>query len=136
MVRSDGTVHLSTGTGFGAPVPWGVGMPPYALFPSAGDINGDGLADILWSDGNSTMFVQFSTGNGFGGVIQVGSAPQYACDDFGRSEEHTSELQSLTNLVCRLLLEKKNAKSRARTPRRRRPPWGCPLPCTSWPPRR
>src|SRR5438046_6083064 len=26
---------------------------------------------------------------------------------FGRSEEHTSELQSLTNLVCRLLLEKK-----------------------------
>src|SRR5258706_969482 len=27
--------------------------------------------------------------------------------DFWRSEEHTSELQSLTNLVCRLLLEKK-----------------------------
>ena len=26
----------------------------------------------------------------------------------GRSEEHTSELQSLVNLVCRLLLEKKN----------------------------
>src|SRR5262249_57136569 len=26
----------------------------------------------------------------------------------GRSEEHTSELQSLTNLVCRLLLEQKN----------------------------
>src|SRR5262249_60828982 len=25
-----------------------------------------------------------------------------------RSEEHTSELQSLTNLVCRLLLENKN----------------------------
>src|SRR5438046_6491457 len=31
-----------------------------------------------------------------------------------RSEEHTSELQSLTNLVCRLLLEKKKKiKSRA-----------------------
>src|SRR5262249_56444672 len=28
-----------------------------------------------------------------------------------RSEEHTSELQSLTNLVCRLLLEKKNIAS-------------------------
>src|SRR5258706_2324852 len=28
-----------------------------------------------------------------------------------RSEEHTSELQSLTNLVCRLLLEKKKHKS-------------------------
>src|SRR5262249_60810511 len=28
-----------------------------------------------------------------------------------RSEEHTSELQSLTNLGCRLLLEKKKKKS-------------------------
>src|SRR5256886_12155022 len=28
--------------------------------------------------------------------------------DAGRSEEHTSELQSQSNLVCRLLLEKKN----------------------------
>src|SRR5256885_13290381 len=28
----------------------------------------------------------------------------------GRSEEHTSELQSPCNLVCRLLLEKKNNK--------------------------
>src|SRR5262249_61358139 len=27
-----------------------------------------------------------------------------------RSEEHTSELQSLTNLVCRLLLEKKKTE--------------------------
>src|SRR5688572_31915574 len=27
----------------------------------------------------------------------------------GRSEEHTSELQSQSNLVCRLLLEKKKA---------------------------
>src|SRR5437016_6682427 len=29
-----------------------------------------------------------------------------------RSEEHTSELQSLTNLVCRLLLEKKKHNQR------------------------
>src|SRR5256885_9986143 len=29
-----------------------------------------------------------------------------------RSEEHTSELQSPCNLVCRLLLEKKNSKQR------------------------
>jgi len=28
-------------------------------------------------------------------------------NELDRSEEHTSELQSLTNLVCRLLLEKK-----------------------------
>src|SRR2546428_5010356 len=30
-----------------------------------------------------------------------------AQDDVGRSEEHTSELQSRSDLVCRLLLEKK-----------------------------
>src|SRR5256886_5842014 len=31
--------------------------------------------------------------------------------EVGRSEEHTSELQSQSNLVCRLLLEKKNNKA-------------------------
>src|SRR5688500_19252432 len=30
--------------------------------------------------------------------------------EFSRSEEHTSELQSPCNLVCRLLLEKKNRR--------------------------
>src|SRR5690606_6016055 len=35
-----------------------------------------------------------------------------------RSEEHTSELQSRENLVCRRLLEKKNAVPRATQPRR------------------
>src|SRR5438093_4641678 len=34
----------------------------------------------------------------------LGAPPQ---NPRSRSEEHTSELQSLTNLVCRLLLEKK-----------------------------
>src|SRR5258706_6124022 len=33
-----------------------------------------------------------------------------------RSEEHTSELQSLTNLVCRLLLEKKKNMIRLHSP--------------------
>src|SRR5256885_6748813 len=39
-----------------------------------------------------------------------GSAARAACHRRGglRSEEHTSELQSPCNLVCRLLLEKKN----------------------------
>src|SRR5688572_31963462 len=34
-----------------------------------------------------------------------------------RSEEHTSELQSQSNLVCRLLLEKKKKKHTRITPR-------------------
>src|SRR5437016_10824260 len=36
------------------------------------------------------------------------------CRD-ARSEEHTSELQSLTNLVCRLLLEKKKKKKKIKS---------------------
>src|SRR5438046_3633025 len=36
----------------------------------------------------------------------------YRLAEVGRSEEHTSELQSLTNLVCRLLLEKKKKKNK------------------------
>src|SRR2546426_3839219 len=41
--------------------------------------------------------------------------------DFGqvtadRSEEHTSELQSPCNLVCRLLLEKKKRRTKTRCP--------------------
>src|SRR5262245_63913059 len=37
-----------------------------------------------------------------------------------RSEEHTSELQSLRHLVCRLLLEKKKTKISTRTSSSRR----------------
>src|SRR2546430_13318534 len=35
---------------------------------------------------------------------------QWPMEVVGRSEEHTSELQSQSNLVCRLLLEKKKKK--------------------------
>src|SRR2546426_9024681 len=39
----------------------------------------------------------------------------HRCRNDGRSEEHTSELQSPCNLVCRLLLEKKK-KNLTKTP--------------------
>src|SRR5438046_8555271 len=41
--------------------------------------------------------------------VQVRADHRYERGHALRSEEHTSELQSLTNLVCRLLLEKKKA---------------------------
>src|SRR2546430_3131917 len=46
------------------------------------------------------------------GRNQLGDPPRIVdalgpADDRARSEEHTSELQSQSNLVCRLLLEKK-----------------------------
>ena len=46
-------------------------------------------------------------------VYGVGNAlvdKEFEVDD-SRSEEHTSELQSRRNLVCRLLLEKKKQKT-------------------------
>src|SRR5438093_3685090 len=58
---------------------------------------------------------RYSAGNLTGaGSLSFNSAtanftPNFTADTLGlRSEEHTSELQSLTNLVCRLLLEKNN----------------------------
>src|SRR2546430_12198235 len=46
------------------------------------------------------------------------------CRASSRSEEHTSELQSQSNLVCRLLLEKKkNTKSQHKA---------LDSPCTCW----
>src|SRR5687767_15438562 len=42
--------------------------------------------------------------------------------DVARSEEHTSELQSLAYLVCRLLLEKKNCRRICRPSPWRTPP--------------
>src|SRR2546430_12743244 len=52
-------------------------------------------------------------------IISKSTAPRLKMSDLAsngsaraRSEEHTSELQSQSNLVCRLLLEKKNTKNR------------------------
>src|SRR5205085_11208010 len=42
-----------------------------------------------------------------GAITHVEDQPMQEWIDPSRSEEHTSELQSQSNLVCRLLLEKK-----------------------------
>src|SRR2546430_10235852 len=52
---------------------------------------------------------------GFSGVLAAWICPELefqphgASRCFKRSEEHTSELQSQSNLVCRLLLDKKDS---------------------------
>src|SRR5438093_3178484 len=53
--------------------------------------------------GHPPLFDYFSAGPNPG----LRSIGQDGLAILKRSEEHTSELQSLTNLVCRLLLEKK-----------------------------
>src|SRR5690349_23531533 len=48
--------------------------------------------------------------NGLDGVREVSLHPGRNEVEFKRSEEHTSELQSRRDLVCRLLLEKKKKR--------------------------
>src|SRR2546430_5031474 len=62
----------------------------------------------------TTLFRSEAQGRGRGQEPRRGIGPFHRegarrarLEDRGRSEEHTSELQSQSNLVCRLLLEKK-----------------------------
>src|SRR2546430_4607946 len=45
-------------------------------------------------------------------AVRFGIDPTFTTPRLDRSEEHTSELQSQSNLVCRLLLEKKKYSNR------------------------
>src|SRR5438045_4457714 len=56
----------------------------------------------------TTLFRSNDTRQALPGVPSTGVALQKGSLGVARSEEHTSELQSLRHLVCRLLLEKKN----------------------------
>src|SRR5437016_6743136 len=58
----------------------------------------------LGSEDYGRLYLAISVGMIIQIVIEFGGS-------YYRSEEHTSELQSLTNLVCRLLLEKKKKKN-------------------------
>src|SRR5438034_6498235 len=50
---------------------------------------------------------------GADGSLTAGSPAQRSPEPALRSEEHTSELQSHSDLVCRLLLEKKKKKTKS-----------------------
>src|SRR5437016_12094269 len=72
---------------------------------------GDFFQDPLPTTGVITMeqFCTTKTGRRKrAGMMRSRTAAHSLKANLWRSEEHTSELQSLTNLVCRLLLEKKN----------------------------
>src|SRR2546430_9776005 len=57
---------------------------------------------IDWDHGKTTVLITSLPRETVGASLVVKA----------RSEEHTSELQSQSNLVCRLLLEKKNIKAK------------------------
>src|SRR3989441_4865433 len=118
------------GLGIGSPGPLNTKTGIVLLTPNLGWTNFPlrdrlgqalGLPATLDNDANCAIFgewwrgaargsdyvVGLTIGTGIGGGIVLGGAIYRGVSDVARSEEHTSELQSLAYLVCRLLLEKK-----------------------------
>ena len=62
--------------------------------------------------GRGMVLVDTKTEHGINSDGNIVVADELYTMDSSRSEEHTSELQSRTNLVCRLLLEKKKKKQK------------------------
>src|SRR2546427_5182251 len=69
------------------------------------------------STGSIRGYVRDSSGAPLAGArviavnVQTAAQREVVAQASGRSEEHTSELQSQSNLVCRLLLEKKKKRN-------------------------
>src|SRR5256885_9656043 len=59
----------------------------------------------------TTLFRSKRRSNSSGSIRSSVSSSGAESSGLGRSEEHTSELQSPCNLVCRLLLEKKKKQN-------------------------
>src|SRR5437899_8820209 len=59
----------------------------------------------------TTLFRSTGWGHRLGGNPDPAASPGSGGSPGIRSEEHTSELQSLRHLVCRLLLEKKKKRN-------------------------
>src|SRR2546430_14615687 len=59
------------------------------------------ISTTLWYHDHGLGITRLNNYAGLSGIYLIRSAAE------DRSEEHTSELQSQSNLVCRLLLEKK-----------------------------
>src|SRR5574341_2380333 len=76
-----------------------------SLDPPHPEVRPEGREPLPDKAGESTLLSRSGGEKGLRG----GGAGKPQCSSRGRprSEEHTSELQSPTNLVCRLLLEKK-----------------------------
>src|SRR5258706_11189424 len=78
--------------------------PRSTLFPYTTLFRSWAISIPLKKQTHSRTIAQKALAYGFPGQRLLGDGPRVG---LLRSEEHTSELQSLTNLVCRLLLEKK-----------------------------
>src|SRR5438093_1576625 len=97
-------------------------FPYTTLFRSAG--RGERVLDAV------LLFLELHLGGR--ADLDDGDAAGELRETLLRSEEHTSELQSLTNLVCRLLLEKKRAYRRVSPSSSSRQPYA-PIPAQHTP---
>src|SRR2546430_15774316 len=81
------------------------GTASLAIYRRTADASDSSVTDYAWSTSGATFAM--GTIQSFSGVDTANPIDVW---NGQRSEEHTSELQSQSNLVCRLLLEKKKNK--------------------------
>src|SRR2546425_9634114 len=88
--------------------------PRSTLFPYTTLFRSVGLSCAVsaGSPVHGSIQLQWHLGNKTEPRRTQAAAVSGGCAELLRSEEHTSELQSLAYLVCRLLLEKKKIRSR------------------------
>src|SRR2546426_9332954 len=83
--------------------------PRSTLFPYTTLFRSPGIRRAPMKSGLAISFPGLASGTKGGSCAGSPRGPVHQARDLRvRSEEHTSELQSPCNLVCRLLLEKKN----------------------------
>src|SRR5688572_31361320 len=82
-------------------------FPYTTLFRSTDIVSGRDVSLRIALNWRLVGTLQRDTGHGHLRIPGMGTVNGHSNTLMGRSEEHTSELQSQSNLVCRLLLEKK-----------------------------
>src|SRR5690348_17826638 len=93
-------------TGPAPPASSGSGTSSGRLDPAAGPVSWDRRSQAASPPGPDSTSAAIASSDPRSRAIVSGDSGVRA----GRSEEHTSELQSPVHLVCRLLLEKKKKK--------------------------
>src|SRR5205823_6819916 len=88
----------------------GASQIPSILAFNKRDLVSDADADVLAARHPGAVFISAARGDGLDDLLAT-LGERVAAARL-RSEEHTSELQSLAYLVCRLLLEKKKQSTR------------------------
>src|SRR2546430_6684903 len=94
-----------------------MGLAPmlvHEIFEIVSRMNREAGVAVLLAEQNATMalrFAQYGYVMENGRIVLDGDARTIGDNEDIRSEEHTSELQSQSNLVCRLLLEKKKKQN-------------------------